>query len=296
MRKLVVASHNAKKGAEIVALLDGLGFDVCTLADYPHAPEPDETGLTYHANAEIKVRSAVLATGELCIADDSGLEIDGFPGELGVFSKRFAGEETPFAEKMQIVLSRLEGMPEEARRARFRCVVALMGPASSATSPSGRGRSHLSESHSELSARPGEGALSEMRESPSLGEGVARNEPGEGSVDSSEQSSVQPQGAICSSPREGKVSTRPAATEGVGSFVETDPHQSGNVEDVHFFEGICEGRIAHQISGYGGFGYDPIFIPDGHDETFADIPAAAKHAISHRGRSLALLRAYLATT
>lgn len=99
-----------------------------TLADYPNAPEPEETGTTYAENAAIKAESACQATGEWCLADDAGLEIDALPGELGVYSKRFAGEETPFPEKMAIILDRLKDTPEEQRTARFNCHIALARP------------------------------------------------------------------------------------------------------------------------------------------------------------------------
>ncbi len=52
-------------------------------------------------------------------------------------------------------------------------------------------------------------------------------------------------------------------------------------------EGRCEGRIAHAAAGGGGFGYDPLFVPDGHARTFAELPAAEKHRLSHRGAALA---------
>lgn len=100
-------------------------LEMRTLADYPGAPEPEETGKTYAENAAIKAESAAAFTGEWCLADDAGLEIDALPGELGVFSKRFAGEETPFPEKMAIILDRMNGLPEEKRGARFNCHIAL---------------------------------------------------------------------------------------------------------------------------------------------------------------------------
>jgi XTP/dITP diphosphohydrolase len=53
------------------------------------------------------------------------------------------------------------------------------------------------------------------------------------------------------------------------------------------FEGTCEGRIAHAPRGTGGFGYDPVFIPDGYEQTFGELPDAVKHSISHRARALA---------
>ena len=57
---------------------------------------------------------------------------------------------------------------------------------------------------------------------------------------------------------------------------------------VETFDGVCEGRIAHAPRGTGGFGYDPLFIPDGHDRTFGELPAEVKQALSHRARALAL--------
>jgi XTP/dITP diphosphohydrolase len=59
------------------------------------------------------------------------------------------------------------------------------------------------------------------------------------------------------------------------------------------FEGTVEGRITELPSGVGGFGYDPVFIPDGFEKTFAELPASTKHAVSHRGRALEHLRNWL---
>lgn len=55
---------------------------------------------------------------------------------------------------------------------------------------------------------------------------------------------------------------------------------------LYTFEGICEGRIARAPRGTGGFGYDPLFIPDGHDRTFGELPQEVKHSLSHRARAL----------
>ncbi|GAB4122376.1 MAG: XTP/dITP diphosphatase [Fimbriimonadaceae bacterium] len=129
-RRLVIASHNRKKSGEMVTILTaGLpGWEILTLADFPGAPEPEETGTTYEENAVIKAVSAAQFTGELCLADDAGLEIDALPGELGPWSKRFMGEETPFTEKMQGILTRMAGLPAAERGARFNCWVALAAP------------------------------------------------------------------------------------------------------------------------------------------------------------------------
>jgi len=129
--RLVIATHNAKKAGEMVTILSGHfpELEIRTLADYPNAPEPEETGTTYAENSLIKVLSAVEATGEWCVADDAGLEIDAMGGEPGLYSKRFAGEDTPFPEKMRIILERLSGIEEAGRGARFVCSVALASPA-----------------------------------------------------------------------------------------------------------------------------------------------------------------------
>lgn len=128
--RLVVATHNPKKAGEMVTIL-GQRFpnlQILTLADFEDAPEPEETGGTYAENAAIKAESAAQFTGEWCVADDAGLEIDALPGELGIFSKRFAGEDTTFPEKMAIILERMRDVPDTGRGARFRACVALAAP------------------------------------------------------------------------------------------------------------------------------------------------------------------------
>jgi XTP/dITP diphosphohydrolase len=64
-------------------------------------------------------------------------------------------------------------------------------------------------------------------------------------------------------------------------------------ETTHLFSGVCEGRIAQRPRGRGGFGYDPLFIPAGYDQTFGELPEELKQQISHRARALAAVRAYL---
>lgn len=127
MRRLVIATHNPKKAVEMRQILGArfADLELLTLAEYPGAPEPEETGDTYAENAAIKARSAAEFTGEWCLADDAGLEIDALPGELGVHSKRFAGKETSFVEKMAIILNQMRGVPTELRGARFQCFVCL---------------------------------------------------------------------------------------------------------------------------------------------------------------------------
>jgi XTP/dITP diphosphohydrolase len=130
IQRLVIATHNVKKGGEMLAILGKAlpWIELLTLNDFPSHPEPEETGSTYEENSAIKAVDAARHTGEWCLADDAGLEIDALPGELGVFSKRFAGEETSFPDKMALILERMNGLPEQERGARFRCLVALAGP------------------------------------------------------------------------------------------------------------------------------------------------------------------------
>ncbi len=189
MKPLVIATHNRKKAGEMLTILSAALPDrrLLTLADFPNAPEPEETGPSYEINALIKARSAVAATGEECLADDAGLEVDALDGAPGVFSKRFGGEDLSFPQKMERLLGMMKDVPDSGRTARFRCWVALVTPE----------------------------------------------------------------------------------------------------ETEQTFEGICEGRIATEPSGSGGFGYDPIFYLPELGRTMADLTPGEKHAVSHRGIVLA---------
>lgn len=126
----MIATHNPKKAGEMRQIL-GARFPTLewvTLDDYAGAPEPEETGTTYAENATLKAVSAAAFTGCWAVADDAGLEVDALGGQPGLHSKRFAGEETPFPDKMRRILEALGDAPKEARGARFRCCVALAIP------------------------------------------------------------------------------------------------------------------------------------------------------------------------
>lgn len=69
-----------------------------------------------------------------------------------------------------------------------------------------------------------------------------------------------------------------------------------NGNDEYLFEGICNGRILKEQKGKGGFGYDPVFLPDGHEETFAQMSMEEKNKISHRGRAIAGFYQWLTST
>jgi XTP/dITP diphosphohydrolase len=125
---LVAATGNRGKLAEITALLEGLGIEIKTPADFPGAPDPEETGSTYSENALIKARALRYHTGLPALADDSGLEVDFLGGAPGVISARYAGPEQDAAKNRIKLLGAMSGVPQERRGARFVCVLALAVP------------------------------------------------------------------------------------------------------------------------------------------------------------------------
>ena len=125
-KRLLVATTNAGKLREIRAILADLPLTITTLADYKALPEPEETGKTFAANARIKALSYAGATGELTVAEDSGLEIDALDGEPGVRSARFNGES--YAEKFATIARMLEERGAESSTARFVCALVLTQP------------------------------------------------------------------------------------------------------------------------------------------------------------------------
>ena len=127
-QRLVLASHNKKKTAELRAILAPLGIELANLVDFPGAPVPVEDGATFEDNAIIKAKSALAHTGLPSLADDSGLEVDALGGEPGVHSARYAGEAAGDTENNLLLLKRLAGLSSERRMARFVSVIALALP------------------------------------------------------------------------------------------------------------------------------------------------------------------------
>ncbi len=191
--RLVIASHNQGKIDELRDLLEPLGHELFTAGDLD-LPEPDETGLTFEANAELKALAAAKGAGMPALADDSGLAVDGLDGAPGIYSARWAGPDRDFDLAMELVEKALQKQADGNRTARFLSVICLAWP-------------------------DGETA---------------------------------------------------------------------------FFRGEVTGTIVHPPRGGQGFGYDPIFQPDGYDRTFGEMPADEKHgwghgeALSHRARAFKL--------
>lgn len=189
--RLVVATHNPGKVPEISALLGG-NYEIVT-AGQLNLPEPDETETTFAGNAMLKARHAAQLSGEVSLADDSGLSVAALDGAPGIFSARWAGPGKDFAVAMKKVEERLEEIGATDRAAWFTSALAVAWP------------------------------------------------------------------------------------DGPCVVVEGEVH----------------GQLTFPPRGDRGFGYDPLFIPDGGDLTFGEMEPAAKDAISHRTRAFAKLKAAL---
>ncbi len=164
-------------------LLAGTGFAVFSMKERGLLLDIEETGETFEENAYIKAKAVWDLTGGIAIADDSGMCVDALDGRPGVYSARFLGEETPFAEKNRKIIEMLEEVPEDKRGASFVCAMVAILPDGS------------------------------------------------------------------------RIDTR----------------------------GEVRGKIALEMSGEGGFGYDPIFFHEGKGRTFAELAEEEKNEISHRG-------------
>jgi len=180
--KLVIASHNDGKVREIEALLGPYGIQPVS-AKSLDLPEPEETGTTFVANAELKALQAADLSGLPALADDSGLCVEALNGDPGIFSARWAGPDKDFGLAMKLVEDNLAAAgPDTVRDAHFVCALALAWP---------------------------------------------------------------------------------------------DGH-------VEWFEGRVDGKLVWPPRGEHGFGYDPMFVPDGHERTFGEMTHDEKTPLTHR--------------
>ena len=122
---LIVATGNPGKLRELRQLLEGLPFEVIAGADIG-LDSPEETGATFRENALLKARHAARAAHAAAVADDSGLEVDALGGAPGVYSARYAGAGADDDANNAKLLAALAGVAPAARRARYRCVLALV--------------------------------------------------------------------------------------------------------------------------------------------------------------------------
>lgn len=189
---LFLATRNEHKLREMAEMLPGV--DLRPLPD--EVELPPETGDSFEANALIKARAAHAATGEMTIADDSGIEAMDLGGAPGIYSARYAGEGASDEANLEKLLREVDAAAG-GRRAAYVCAIALID-------------------------------------------------------------------------------------EGGHEYV---------------FEATCEGTLLREGRGSGGFGYDPVFVPDetGHDDhrTFSELTPEEKHAVSHRGKATRMLARHL---
>ena len=126
MKSIILASNNKDKVKEVKEILKG--YDIISMKEAGIDVDIEENGTTFEENALIKARAIMKLTGQITMADDSGLEIDYLNKAPGVYSARFMGHDTSYDIKNRILLDRLEGVPDEERRARFVCAVAAVFP------------------------------------------------------------------------------------------------------------------------------------------------------------------------
>ncbi len=128
MKKIIFATGNQGKMKEIREILADLDAEVLSLKDAGIEADIVEDGTSFEENAQIKAKAICELTGEIVLADDSGLEIDYLNKEPGIYSARYMGEDTSYRIKNASLIKRLEGVADEQRTARFVCAIAAAFP------------------------------------------------------------------------------------------------------------------------------------------------------------------------
>jgi len=125
MLEILIATNNLGKVKEIKDILDSPKIKILSMKDFPHLPKIEEDGKTYQENAFKKARKISEHTGKICLADDSGLEIDYLKGKPGIYSSRWGNSDE---ERINKVLKLLENVPINKRNAKFICAAILVFP------------------------------------------------------------------------------------------------------------------------------------------------------------------------
>lgn len=126
--RIIFATGNANKMKEIREILADDEREIVSMKEAGISADIVEDGESFEANALIKAKAIMELTGDLVLADDSGLEVDYLNGEPGIYSARFMGEDTSYAVKNQAIIERLSNVPDEERTARFVCAIAAAFP------------------------------------------------------------------------------------------------------------------------------------------------------------------------
>lgn len=128
MKRIIFATSNEGKMKEIRLIMADSGYEVLSLKEAGVKADIDENGTTFEENAVIKATEIAKMTGEMVLADDSGLEVDYLDKAPGIYSARFLGEDTDYTIKNNYIIDKLDGVPVEKRTARFVCAIALAMP------------------------------------------------------------------------------------------------------------------------------------------------------------------------
>lgn len=128
MKRIIFATSNEGKMKEIRLIMEDSGYEVVSLKEAGVVADIEENGSTFEENAIIKATEIAKMTGELVLADDSGLEVDYLDKAPGIYSARFLGEDTDYTVKNNYIIDKLAGVPLEKRSARFVCAIALAKP------------------------------------------------------------------------------------------------------------------------------------------------------------------------
>jgi len=127
--KIVLATGNKNKIREIKEKFSSLGtLEISSLEELSKIPHIEENASTFKGNALIKAAAICSLTGSPAMADDSGIVIDALNGEPGIYSARYGSTDFSDPERNSLVLSKMEGVPDDKRSARFVCVIALVLP------------------------------------------------------------------------------------------------------------------------------------------------------------------------
>ncbi len=143
MRRVVAATCNPGKLREIRSILAPLGLELLSLDDFPGIPEIVEDGATFRENAVKKATEVARLTGEMAVADDSGLSVDALQGRPGVYSSRYAGEKATDEDRCRKLLAEMAGVPAGSRQARFVCAIAVAEPSGKTEAAEGECRGEI---------------------------------------------------------------------------------------------------------------------------------------------------------
>lgn len=128
MKRIIFATTNKNKVREVNMMMEGFDVELVPMTEVGIDVDIEETGTTFEENAIIKAKAICELTGEIALADDSGLEVDYLDGAPGVYSSRFLGEDTPYDIKNDYIIEKLKDAKGDERTARFACAMAMVFP------------------------------------------------------------------------------------------------------------------------------------------------------------------------